>query len=168
MATFAYKALDVQGRQVSDKLIATDRTAAIEQICAQNLSPVVVERQEEQQADGVFSRIGRVSKSEVEAFTKKNVENILNAAERENIVEVKEGTSSLDSLVHAIQGIENYIQNHWDVGNVSVLHFENEIALVKITDYLLVEDPTWYWWRDGTIEQNQEIVEEILRLSANG
>jgi len=70
MATFAYKALDVQGRQVSDKLVATDRTAAIEQICAKNLSPVVVERTEEQQAGGVFSRIGRVSKSEVEAFTR--------------------------------------------------------------------------------------------------
>jgi len=70
MATFAYKALDVQGRQVSDKLIATDRTAAIEQICAKNLSPVAVERQEEQPAGGLFFRIGRVSKSEVEAFTR--------------------------------------------------------------------------------------------------
>jgi type II secretory pathway component PulF len=70
MATFAYKALDIQGRPVSDKLIATDRMAAIEQLCARNLSPVTVERQEEKPAGGLFSRIGRVSKSEVEAFTR--------------------------------------------------------------------------------------------------
>ena len=70
MATFAYKALDVQGRPVADKLSAPDRASAIEQICGKNLNPVSVERQEDGQTGGVFSRVTRVSKGEVEAFTR--------------------------------------------------------------------------------------------------
>jgi len=70
MATYAYKALDARGRAVSDTLTAADRGGAIEQLCGRNLSPISVERQEEGQAGGVFARIGRVSKSEVEAFTR--------------------------------------------------------------------------------------------------
>ena len=70
MATYSYKALDARGRAVSDTLTAPDRGSAIEHLCGQNLTPVSVERQAEGQAGGVFARVGRVSKAEVEAFTR--------------------------------------------------------------------------------------------------
>jgi type II secretory pathway component PulF len=70
MATFVYKAIDAQGRQVADKLVATDRASAIEELCGRSLSPVSIERQEDRRAEGLTARIGRASKSEVEAFTR--------------------------------------------------------------------------------------------------
>jgi type II secretory pathway component PulF len=70
MATFVYKAIDTQGRQVADKLVARDRASAIEQLCGKSLSPVLVERQDESGSSGLTSRLGRVSKGEVEAFTR--------------------------------------------------------------------------------------------------
>ena len=70
MATFVYKAIDAEGRQVADTLVAADRAAAIEQLFGKSLSPVSVERQEEHHAGGVLARSGRVSKGEVEAFTR--------------------------------------------------------------------------------------------------
>jgi type II secretory pathway component PulF len=69
MATFAYKAIDGQGRQVADRLVASDRGAAIEQLFGRNLNPVSVEREQEQ-ATGRFARVGRVGKTEIEAFTR--------------------------------------------------------------------------------------------------
>ncbi len=70
MATFLYKALDAQGRQVADKLVAADRASAIEQLFERSLSPVSMERQEDRPTEGLFSHVGRVSKAEVEAFTR--------------------------------------------------------------------------------------------------
>jgi len=70
MTTFVYKAIDAQGRQVADKLIASDRAAAIEQLCGRSLSPISIERQEDRRAEGLTARVGRVSKGEVEAFTR--------------------------------------------------------------------------------------------------
>lgn len=70
MATFTYKAIDAQGRQVVDKLVAADRASAIEQLCDRSLSPVSVERQEDHKAEGLTARMSRVSKGEVEAFTR--------------------------------------------------------------------------------------------------
>ena len=70
MATFAYKAIDPQGRQVADTLVAPDRASAIEQLFSKSLSPVSVERQEDRPAGGLLHRVGRVSKGEVEAFTR--------------------------------------------------------------------------------------------------
>jgi type II secretory pathway component PulF len=70
MATFVYKAIDTQGRPIADTLVAPDRAAAIEQLCGRNLSPVLVERQNERRAEGLLARVGRVSKREVEAFTR--------------------------------------------------------------------------------------------------
>lgn len=70
MATFAYKAIDGQGRQVADKLVAPDRASAIEQLCDRSLSPVSVERQEERGVGGLATHIGRVSKADVEGFTR--------------------------------------------------------------------------------------------------
>jgi type II secretory pathway component PulF len=70
MATFVYKALDGQGRPVADRLVAADRATAIEQLCRHHLNPVSVERQQEEQAGAVLSRFGRVTKGEIEAFTR--------------------------------------------------------------------------------------------------
>ncbi len=70
MATFAYKAIDAKGLEVADKLVAADRTAAIEQLFGKSLSPVSVERLEEGRSEGVFARVGGVSKREVDAFTR--------------------------------------------------------------------------------------------------
>jgi type II secretory pathway component PulF len=70
MATFAYKAIDLGGRQVADRLVAADRSAAIEQICGKNLTPVCVEKTEESRPAGLFARIGGVSKREIDAFTR--------------------------------------------------------------------------------------------------
>lgn len=70
MATFVYKAIDTRGRQIADTVVASDRASAIEQLCGRSLSPVSVERQQERRAEGLFARVGRVSKGEVEAFTR--------------------------------------------------------------------------------------------------
>ncbi|MEN6424352.1 MAG: type II secretion system F family protein [Phycisphaerales bacterium] len=70
MATFLYKAIDAEGRQVADKLVAQDRASAIEQLFGRRLSPVSVERQEDRPAEGLLSRSAHVSKAEVEAFTR--------------------------------------------------------------------------------------------------
>lgn len=70
MTTFVYKAIDTQGRQVADKLVAPDRAAAIEQLCGRSLSPISIERQEDRRAEDLTDRIGRASKGEVEAFTR--------------------------------------------------------------------------------------------------
>ncbi len=70
MATFVYKAIDAEGRQVADTVVAADRAAAIEQLFGKSLSPISLERQEEHHAGGVLARSGRVSKGDVEAFTR--------------------------------------------------------------------------------------------------
>lgn len=69
MATFIYKAIDGNGRQVADTLVAPDRAAAIDLLFTKSLSPISIERQEELQAGGL-TRMGRVSKGDVEAFTR--------------------------------------------------------------------------------------------------
>jgi type II secretory pathway component PulF len=70
MATFTYKAIDGEGREVADRLVAPDRAAAIEQLFGKNLNPVSVERAEEAQPQGLFARFGNVSKREIDAFTR--------------------------------------------------------------------------------------------------
>lgn len=70
MATFTYKAIDGDGREVADKLVAADRAAAIEQLFGKSLNPVSVERAEERQPQGLFARFGGVSKREIDAFTR--------------------------------------------------------------------------------------------------
>ncbi len=70
MATFVYKAIDTQGRQVADKLVASDRASAIEELFGRSLSPISVVRQDDRHTEGLTARVGRVSKSEVEAFTR--------------------------------------------------------------------------------------------------
>lgn len=70
MATFAYTAIDANGLQIADKLVAPDRAAAIEQLFQKSLSPVSIQRMEEGRAEGVLARIGGVSKREIDAFTR--------------------------------------------------------------------------------------------------
>ncbi len=70
MATFAYKAIDVNGQQVADKIIARDRAAAIDELFGQDLNPISIERLEEGRPEGFFARFGGVSKREVDAFTR--------------------------------------------------------------------------------------------------
>ena len=70
MATFVYKAINTEGRQVADTVVAADRAAAIEQLFGQSLNPISIERQEEHHAGGVLARSGRVSKADVESFTR--------------------------------------------------------------------------------------------------
>jgi type II secretory pathway component PulF len=70
MATFTYKAIDLNGQQIADKIVARDRTAAIDELFGQNLNPVSIERVEEGQPEGFFARFGGVSKREVDAFTR--------------------------------------------------------------------------------------------------
>jgi len=70
MAMFTYKAIDGDGREIADKLVAADRAAAIDQLFGKNLNPVSVERIEEGQPQGLFARFGGVSKREIDAFTR--------------------------------------------------------------------------------------------------
>ena len=70
MATFAYKAIDVSGQQIADRIVASDRTAAIEELFGKNLNPVSVEKLEEAQSGGVFARFGGVSRGEIDTFTR--------------------------------------------------------------------------------------------------
>jgi len=78
MATFLYKAIDGQGRQVADKLVAADRASAIDLLFSRKLNPVSVERQEDRPSEGLMARNSRVSKNEVEAFTRQ-LANLLTA-----------------------------------------------------------------------------------------
>ncbi|HPC93908.1 MAG TPA: type II secretion system F family protein [Sedimentisphaerales bacterium] len=70
MATFTYKAIDSAGRETVDKLIAADRASAIEQIYSRKLCPVSVEKAEEVLSQGWLSRVGGVSRREIDAFTR--------------------------------------------------------------------------------------------------
>ncbi len=70
MATFAYKAIDLSGQQIADRIIAPDRTAAIEELFGKNLNPVSVEKLEEGQRGGLLARFGGVSRGEIDAFTR--------------------------------------------------------------------------------------------------
>jgi type II secretory pathway component PulF len=70
MATFVYKAMNPEGQQVADILVAPDRATAIDQLFGKSLTPISVERREEQHGGGLLSHSGRISKGEVESFTR--------------------------------------------------------------------------------------------------
>ena len=72
MPTFDYKALDQKGTEISGSLVLASRDAVIEKVIADGLSPVIVTEKKEidsSRSTG-FSRTGRVSKTDVEAFTR--------------------------------------------------------------------------------------------------
>lgn len=70
MATFTYKAIDLNGRQVADRIVASDRASAIDELFSKDLNPVSIERLEEKQPEGFLARFGGVSKREVDTFTR--------------------------------------------------------------------------------------------------
>lgn len=69
MPTFAYKALNLEGKEVSDTLEAPNRKTVIERLAGQSLTPVVITTQ-----DGARRSAGqlslRVTKADVENFTR--------------------------------------------------------------------------------------------------
>jgi type IV pilus assembly protein PilC len=78
MATFVYKAMDGYGKQIEDRLVANDRAAAIEELCGKALTPISIERVDDTQSAGLFAKSGRVSKREVDEFTRQ-LSNLLSA-----------------------------------------------------------------------------------------
>jgi type II secretory pathway component PulF len=62
--------MDGYGKQVEDRLVANDRAAAIEELFSKALNPISIERVDETQAVGLFSKSARVSKREVDDFTR--------------------------------------------------------------------------------------------------
>ena len=80
MPTFAYTAVEQNGRENSGSLEAQNRPAAIEQIIEQGLYPVSVEesRKTSESTVKLISRRRRVSPAQVEAFTRE-LANLLSA-----------------------------------------------------------------------------------------
>lgn len=69
MPQFVYRAVDSQGHEVTATLEAPSRKSVIERLSAQQLCPVTIEAEGKESAQSLF-RSARVSKSEVEAFTR--------------------------------------------------------------------------------------------------
>lgn len=72
MPTFEYRALDQSGLETSGSMDLASRDAVIEKIISDGLTPVSVDKKKAQSAFHAtgFSRTGRVSKSDVDAFTR--------------------------------------------------------------------------------------------------
>lgn len=70
MPTFAYKAIDSTGKEVAATIDAASRAAALDQLAQNNLSPMAVERKDQVESAGLPGRVRRVSKADVEAFTR--------------------------------------------------------------------------------------------------
>lgn len=71
MPTYTYTALDSTGAETSDTVVLASRDSVIEKLVAGGLIPVLVEEKKESEAvsNKMFSRTGRVSRTDVEAFT---------------------------------------------------------------------------------------------------
>ena len=69
MPQFVYRAVDSQGHEVTATLEAPSRKSVIERLSAQQLCPVTIEAEGKEAAQSLF-RSARVSKLEVEAFTR--------------------------------------------------------------------------------------------------
>jgi len=70
MPTYAYKAIDGTGRQVTDMVDAPSRASAIDVLTQQGFCPVMVEAGEEKGRQRLGRGLRPVRKSEVEAFTR--------------------------------------------------------------------------------------------------
>lgn len=72
MPTFNYRALDQNGLEISGSMDLASREAVIEKIIVEGLNPVSVDEKKDRASSSTasFSRTGRVSKSDVEAFTR--------------------------------------------------------------------------------------------------
>ncbi len=69
MPTFTYKALDPTGKEVTAALDAPSRAAVLDELGKSGLCPVTVEIKDQESA-GFYIRVRRVSKAEVESFTR--------------------------------------------------------------------------------------------------
>ena len=69
MPTFAYKAIDPTGKEVTAALDAPSRAAVLDELGKSGLCPVTVEIKD-QESGGFYIRVRRVSKAEVESFTR--------------------------------------------------------------------------------------------------
>jgi type II secretory pathway component PulF len=69
MPKFSYTAIDAGGQQVSDVITAPSRAGAIEELSSLNLCPVTIEEKKDDRSKSL-SRPGKVSKADVEAFTR--------------------------------------------------------------------------------------------------
>jgi len=70
MPTFEYTAIDPVGKEVSATLDAPSRTAALDRLTDRDLYPVVVQRTEDSGGAARSLSLRRVSKTDVEAFTR--------------------------------------------------------------------------------------------------
>jgi len=80
MPTYIYRALDTEGKEVSETITVSGRKAVLDRLALKNLCPVSVEEYDVSSTPqpGTFSRTGRVSRSDVEAFTRE-LANLLSA-----------------------------------------------------------------------------------------
>ncbi len=69
MPTFVYKALNLQGQEVTDSLEAANRKTVIERLTAQSLTPIFI-TSKDQGSGHVVSLSLRVTKGDVENFTR--------------------------------------------------------------------------------------------------
>jgi type II secretory pathway component PulF len=70
---FSYKAIDSQGHEISEKITMPSRKDVIDHLISNRFSPISVEEQGSSTGHSPsrsFSRPGRVSKSDVDAFTR--------------------------------------------------------------------------------------------------
>jgi len=70
MPKFQYTAIDPVGKEVTATLDAPSRTEALDQLTGRDLYPVVVQRKKDTEGAGLSLSLRRVSKTDVEAFTR--------------------------------------------------------------------------------------------------
>ena len=70
MPTFVYKAIDTNGQEVTATLDAANREAVLDRLNLDQLCPVEVTQQDARQSGGITTRWGRISKTDIEAFTR--------------------------------------------------------------------------------------------------
>ncbi|MHC4647281.1 MAG: type II secretion system F family protein [Planctomycetota bacterium] len=70
MPTFAYKAIDPTGKEVTATLDAASRAAVLDELTRTHLYPVVVERTDQTKSSDSHFGVRRVSRADVEAFTR--------------------------------------------------------------------------------------------------
>lgn len=65
-------------------------------------------------------------------------------------------------MMSTINAIKAYIEEHWDAGEIETVQSLYGFSLIRVRQYLLVEDPTWYWWQDGTEAQVTASIKSLL------
>jgi len=68
--TFVYKAINVTGQEVTATLEAASREAVLDKLTGDQLCPVEVSLQDVRKSGSLTTRMGRVSKADIETFTR--------------------------------------------------------------------------------------------------